>query len=180
MKNKTWYLEAEMLVALSAIFISLCALIATIYEANLERQNQQLSVWPRLQLTVATGRDVGYVLKVGNKGIGPAIIKFVNLTVDNETVRSWVSVVKKLGVRPGVYIDLVGLESSIISANEIVNIIDVKDEKAAEKMSEGNDRFSVSICYCSVHDDCWILKGGRTKEVSQCKILDMTTFEKSL
>ena len=180
MKNKKWYQESEMLVALSAIFISICALVATIYEANLERQNQLLSVWPRIIIQTNTG-DHEYSISAVNKGLGPALIKTAKVTVDGKEANSWQEIFKELGVSDDYSQNSNELSSSIISRDEAVPAIEIKSAKVGKKLREESKRIDVEICYCSVYDDCWLVsKSEQYKPVEQCAILKNLAEGRSL
>ncbi|MEM6337563.1 MAG: hypothetical protein AAF752_13415, partial [Bacteroidota bacterium] len=48
--GRRWYQNAEMVVALSALVLSLCGISVALYEASLIRQAQRASVWPNIEV----------------------------------------------------------------------------------------------------------------------------------
>jgi hypothetical protein len=167
--NKKWYKQPEMIVAWSAMFISLLALLATMYEANLERENQLLSIWPRVVIQTHISDKQGYSIEVSNKGLGPAIIKTTNITVDGKTQNSWQDVFEKLKLQGSFYTVTNSLSSTIISQNETVIAVKVEEAKAGHTAGKGSKRIDLEICYCSVYDDCWLVsKSNQYKSVDQC------------
>jgi hypothetical protein len=77
-------LQPDMILSIAATVISLCALITTYWQTKINREWQQASVWPRLAFgeskrTDSDTKTAMYDLKLGNTGIGPALI--VRMTV---------------------------------------------------------------------------------------------------
>lgn len=169
--KKNWYNEPEMIVAWSAMFISLLALLATMYEANLERENQLLSVWPRLTIQVHLSNTQGYGIEVSNKGLGPAIVKTAKIKVDGKQLHSWEGAFRELKVSGSLTVITSSLDSSIISQNEIVTAIKVEDAIGGYNVGKVNHRIGLEVCYCSVYDDCWLVnKDNQYKSVKQCML----------
>src|SRR5258708_3069317 len=80
--------EPEMLVGFAAILISVCAVAVGAYEAYLQRKHDRAQVWPHLELTL-TSAPTGAALQVINAGIGPAVVRSVNLLVDGRPTSGW-------------------------------------------------------------------------------------------
>src|SRR5687767_2855495 len=85
-----------MLVALSAIVLGVSALVVSVVQVQVMREEQHASVWPRLQIgqSHSAGRNVAVV--VANRGIGPAVIRDVLVEVDGSPVTSWADVFEAL------------------------------------------------------------------------------------
>jgi len=78
---------AELLVAGSACFIALAALVLAIWEGRQQRRHNRLSVAPKLRLNCVVdgnSRFFGFILS--NCGFGPAIVKRFDVTVDGAAV----------------------------------------------------------------------------------------------
>ena len=88
-------LHPEMIVGVSAVFIGVCALIVSIYETRLMRQQQQAAVLPILELGrshYVTGADEDnwrLSLHTSNVGIGPARVLDFRVTVDGRPQLTW-------------------------------------------------------------------------------------------
>lgn len=155
-----------MLVAISAMFISLCALAATIYEANLERENQLLSVWPRLQVGWVTGEQ--YQIKVENKGLGPALIKSSEITFDGKPVTDWGDILEQLKINSS--LTTRSIYGSILSADEEAILFSVEEIEPSRILETENNRIGLEICYCSVYEDCWkVNRAAPAVEVEVCE-----------
>lgn len=164
-----------MIVALAAVLISLCALVATIYEANLQRKGQLLSVWPNLSVVTKKG-DNGYHIAVANKGLGPALVKTFRVEVDNQPVYSWQETIESLDISGNFHTQTHSISSNIISANEETIAFAVSDTTIGNLLSKADARIQIEICYCSVYEDCWLVKKDEpVKVVEKCDVTHPTT-----
>ena len=77
-KQKKIKIKTELVVAISALFISLFTVFIYVYQARIMAKQHQDSVWPYIYCGKSLGND-GYTIKIFNKGIGPAIIKAVEI-----------------------------------------------------------------------------------------------------
>ena len=155
-----------MLVGLSALLLSLCGLFISIYEASLIRQAQRASVWPYVQIgaSLSPGR---INLWVQNTGVGPARIQAASVTYKGETkARWWDLILNDLGAN----VDSVGFYHSMIngrvlptnSEGETFFRITKGSGPAMRELFASLRReilagtIDVTVCYCSVYDECWI------------------------
>ncbi len=78
----------------SAQVISLCALALTIYQAWMTRRHNRLSCRPHLTHWTLTNFQKGWVnISVSNNGLGPAIIRSLQLKIDGQIVKGNDSIV---------------------------------------------------------------------------------------
>ena len=79
-------IKSDNLLSFSAIFISICTLMVFLYQTNLIRKQQFMSVYPHLTLQNFGTLTENYSFVLKNDGIGPAIIESVQVkTKANET-----------------------------------------------------------------------------------------------
>jgi len=76
MTKKFW--SSEKIMSLSAMIIGLGTLIVFIYQTDLIRKQQYMSVYPYLTFGYSQNNQE-FVFYIENKGIGPAIIESVNI-----------------------------------------------------------------------------------------------------
>jgi hypothetical protein len=79
----------ELLAALVSGFVGAVALATSTYTVYLQRQQVRAQVWPYLVMGADWGHD-GLVLDVVNRGVGPAAVKRVRVTVDGKPMEDWV------------------------------------------------------------------------------------------
>src|SRR5687767_6206201 len=87
-------IEPDMLIALSAIVVSFCALGVSVVQVGIMREEQRANAWPRVEAYVNTGEN--YLMRLTNKGFGPAMLKTVVITVDSVPVKTWTQVMTRL------------------------------------------------------------------------------------
>jgi hypothetical protein len=145
-----------MLVALSAIVLGGSALVVSVVQVQIMRQEQHTSVWPRLQIgqSHSAGRNVSVVL--ANPGIGPAVIKDVRVEVDGKAMSSWNDVFGALmPARQPQDLVLMAIAGRIVPAGEVIRPISSSDPTFADAFAAASSRMRMRVCYCSVYDHCW-------------------------
>ena len=73
MPSRNGRFNIELLLGVSATFLSLAALIVSIFQTKIAREQQQASVWPRLMLGTSVEEKV-FNFSLINQGVGPAIV----------------------------------------------------------------------------------------------------------
>lgn len=161
------------MVAVIAIILSLGALAVSVLEVSSIRSEQRIGVWPYVDLSQNYNEE-GFSINATNKGIGPARVRSIKMTLDGETIETLDEMIIAL-VGPDLAFSYDVYKSydpsnSVLSADERAILFAVPWTDATRALVEGIDRFSVSLCYCSVYDDCWQAKLGQgdPDEVSEC------------
>jgi len=171
--------------------IGLFALCVSGYTAYMQRQQVRAAVWPILEFDTSNGPMIRFT--VDNKGVGPAIIRRVVVTVDGQPVQDWKEVLDKL-IGPGMHkFSESGLSGHVYSAGESVDVLIPHDSEGNPLTIEKSDplwtqlnkerfRVAVEICYCSTLGECWTLRSGgkagiSTTEASNCKGNSGTDFQ---
>lgn len=159
-------IKAEMLVGVSAVFIGVCALFVSLYEANLMRAEQRSSVLPILELArsyyVTSEEDAQGKWRLSfhaeNVGIGPARIMDFKVTVDGQAYPTWHDALEALVESDN---DIYGGQSTIngrtIPAERMVTMFQLDTTEVAREIVAGMNagRLNFEACYCSVFDECW-------------------------
>lgn len=169
-------ISPEMITAISAVFIGVCAIGVSLYETSLIRQAQKGSVWPALGGGYSYNQD-GFSYLLENSGVGPAIIEYIILSVDDEPVDTWSQFFEKLDVDVTNYL-VTQASGRIISPQSTVDILFIPPSKIIDQIADQQSRVKVEVCYCSVYDDCWINNSlaDRAKEVADCNVGDRLQF----
>ena len=170
-----------MLVALSAVVIGISALVVSVIQVQIMRQEQHASVWPRLAITKSYN-DEGLSIEVVNPGIGPALIKHVRVAVDDTVRQTWPAVLRSLVPDqrpPSTYQSYIN--NRIVPSGDRVTTLGIPPGEAADSAHNQLGRLSVEICYCSVYDRCWLATGfgrspARNDEVRACTLPDEQRF----
>lgn len=155
-------LRVDLIIALAAVCISAIAAAAAGYQTFVINQQFSATVWPYLALndTYEPGR---VQFRLENDGLGPAIVRSANISVDGRTVNTWTTVIKSFPLPHHTH--LIGSLSSV-SDGEVVRAGDSKilldlhgpalQPKAIFDFQKAR-RISVNICYCSLLQQCWLV-----------------------
>jgi hypothetical protein len=177
--------------AVVATFVGVCALFVSGYTAHVQRQQVRATVWPILEFDSSNAPDIRFTL--ANKGVGPAIIRHVLVTVDGQPMVTWRQVMEKL-LGPEMYH---GSESDmsgrVLSAGESLTVFAPrptennplnydKSNPLWVEMDRDRERIAVEICYGSTLGEYWTLRSGgksrsTTTEVRRCPGPSATSFE---
>ena len=173
-----------------ATFVGVLALGVSAYTAYVQRQQVRAQVLPILQF--GTSNVPHIMIGIDNKGVGPALVKHVVVTVDGEAQPDWHHVVEKI-LGPGKHnFSESDIGSLILSPNETVMMFTPYDDNGAPLkngppgsvgalLNEGRLHVGLEICYCSTLGDCWMLtasgRGNESRsEVRRCPQRSERTF----
>lgn len=174
-------INIELLLGVSATFLSLAALVVSIFQTKIAREQQQASVWPHLQADYSK-TDNEFVWNIINNGIGPAIIRSVAVhyrgreyrdayQLMNEQIQLFDKNTKNHktvhvnlfygGVFPGNVIKADGeLTLGRLSENEGIA------DSMARVIRDSTYHFIVN--YSDVYGNCWQLDGDKVTAIGEC------------
>ncbi|KFN49686.1 hypothetical protein [Arenimonas composti] len=159
----------DRITAIAAVLIGLAAVLVSVYTVLLQREQVRAEVWPRLDFYYA---GVDGEFRVSNKGIGPAIIETVEVSIDGVPVRDWAEVTARLGLSdPGqLYSSLWG---AVLSPGEHLAYLIPSGQEAFAQIRAETQRISMTVCYCSALRDCWLAapEDDGQVEVDACPVL---------
>jgi len=150
-----------------ATFVGVLALVVSAYTAYVQRQQVRAQVLPIMQF--GTSNMPKLMVGLDNKGVGPAIIEHVVITVDGQPMQNWHHVLDKLmGPGPKNFAEN-DIGSLILAPNETVIALTMMDDKGeplrvgppgspGALFNEGRLHLGIEVCYCSTLGDCWMLK----------------------
>ncbi|TDR48477.1 hypothetical protein DFR29_10197 [Tahibacter aquaticus] len=140
--------------ALIATLVGLLALCVSAYTAMLQQQQVRAQVWPRLQLMSSGSLQEVLVM---NKGVGPAVIESVRVTVDGVPQRDWKMLEQTLGVTPAEYVQST-VNGTVISGGERYVMANFPDRLVWERIRPKLRQLQRRFCYCSTLDECWVVE----------------------
>lgn len=148
----------------AALFVSLATLLIYIYQAKMMREQQHVSVWPYVEW-LSSNMD-GYYFTARNKGVGPAIIKKVEMSLDGRSVENNRQLVAGvLGADWTLGFVNSTLEGRVLIPGEEVIPFKIPDTLAGRDFESKlrAHQFEMRITYCSVYGDCWVSSGTEVK-----------------
>ncbi|MEA3067112.1 MAG: hypothetical protein QOK41_519 [Sphingomonadales bacterium] len=178
----------DVIVALTAIFISAVSLFVAIEHGKTERELVAANVWPFPRAILSNGYDAHGATAIGvsNGGVGPAKIRSFELFYRGQPVRSGLDLLRKccgLGATPaevkaalplGIYTSVV--DETVLRPGEENPVVRVRHSAiapdVANRVAEVGvlNQVTFRVCYCSVLDQCWLsdLRSTRTQPVGEC------------
>jgi len=185
--HKTGHSRLDLVIALSAIFISAVSLVVAIEHGRTERDLVAANSWPFLRQVISNsyngGKDV--VIGVSNGGVGPAKLHSLEVSFDGRPVSSALDLLRKCCALRSTPNDIRrqlpnGLtlsvaDESVLRPGEEDKVVVVHRNAIAPDVPA---RFAASLpkigfraCYCSVLDECWVsdLRSTSTQRVRECR-----------
>src|SRR5690242_7614054 len=166
-RKRARFAELGSVVALATSFF---ALSLSAYQARLMNEQTRLmqnqsraSVWPYVAIGYSIndeGESRGYTWQISNDGVGPARIESVTMTLDGKPVRHWRELFRALfgdADVPATYSQVYGRVLPPSTNRETtIDALHLLDMAQAKAFYAAQDRIEMTICYCSVYDDCWV------------------------
>lgn len=172
--KKFWNLDK--IIALSAMVVSASALIVSIIQTRIMKEQQQISVKPFIQwrTDVRWNSDsIGvFSIKIKNKGIGPALIKNAIIIFDGEKYPAdGVSKVAQKILSEFTTDSILSLreetiDQTVVLPNDVVNLFEVTNPKVAFKLAkaytfiQSKRRFDIIIDYTDVYGNKFVSSGS--------------------
>ncbi len=185
----------DFFIALAALIVSALTAGALIYQTHVVAQQYAATIWPYID--VSSSYSAGAVtLEVVNDGLGPALIRSAQLSVDGKSVPSWNEYllilasepdIRKIflrsraayfqGTRPATVISTSSIgPATTIRAGESLPLLKLSlGSRAPQVMQElVKHQMTIDFCYCSLNGSCWISRatpgrqGGSAQLVSHC------------
>ncbi|MEO6225887.1 MAG: hypothetical protein ABIO80_08580 [Sphingomicrobium sp.] len=177
----------DLALALTALFVSLISIGVAWHHGQvmkeLVHQNERLveaSSLPYVQLSMLRGAAGDLSFVATNEGVGPAKIETAQISVDGRPVETLEQLVDACCgasardafkasslegrmVRPGDEVAYIGLDGAAVDGARLADLT---------KTLAASGRVTVSLCYCSVFDDCWtaVSRDPTPNPVKSCPI----------
>jgi hypothetical protein len=159
----------DMVAALVAVFVGVCALGVSVYTARLQRQQIEAQTWPYLQLWQS---NVDRRFNLSNRGIGPAQVRDMRVFVDGAEVASWGEAFETLAGRALECSRASFISRRVLAANEDAAMLEFCNDADFAAFQEARSRIQREFCYCSVLGDCWLLSERATNEDEYLRTVD--------
>lgn len=178
---RRWWRDPSWVAALGAVLLGVSALVVSVYQSLLMHEQQRISVWPHLLHGNHWQRDdsgapLTYAYSVRNAGIGPARIRFVQVAVDGTPVTSWNQAMAALGLQDTDRVFFSTLSNTVIPAGDVVRAMQWENTPELNKLQSLQQRLSVTVCYCSVYDECQLSGEALDWDGQQCPAAERQVF----
>jgi hypothetical protein len=156
----------------SALAVSFLALALSAYQARemsaqtrLMQSQARAGVWPYLSIGYSiddAGENPGYAFEIDNDGVGPARIESVTMTLDGKPVGTWREIFHAFFGDAPVSATYSKIYGKVLPPNTnretTIEALHLSDIGQARAFYAAQDRLEMTICYCSVYDDCWLAR----------------------
>jgi hypothetical protein len=173
--RKTGHRLADLAVAFSALFVSLCSLGIALHHGQTMQRLVEANSRPFIQIKISDGRaehPPSQVLSVimSNPGAGAARIERFSIFVDDKPVSDISAALLQLADVPAKPGDLEGILGALTYTDMAPSYIKAGSEQSVLRWARtANDapvwdkvvdveakHLKFETCYCSIFDECWI------------------------
>jgi len=180
----------EFAVAIAALVTSVTSIWLSLSQGDDMARLVQAQSWPYLEYESSNTGNSGAPeidIMVRNAGVGPAKVESFSVSYDGKPVNGWAELIAACCVPPGTprdKIDLPALTDNrmissklirrVLRASDTVTLLHLPktDANAAlwTRLDDARFKLALSVCYCSVFDECWIsdLRSTTQERVKTC------------
>lgn len=162
-------------IAICSAIIAGCALTVSIWQGYAGRRHSLLSARPYLDIEAHFNQDSAwYGVRIRNEGLGPAIVKGLQLVVDDTVIPGndrdgWMQALQEIDLKkkPYTYNPMPG-ENIVAHGQELplfgftaskIEELDAR-EAARKELRSKLPHLLFEICYCSIYEECFLLRYG--------------------
>jgi hypothetical protein len=154
----------ELLFSIASLVVSMCAFGAAAMQTYLMQRQQYATVWPYLELRISISGNEGFAARLTNKGVGPAIVKQVDISYQGQRYERLEQVAGAILQDTAFNYDYFSTsppDNRVFAQGESVVIFNVKEADYAARLVKVADQVSVRIRYASVFGQEWVLENGQ-------------------
>ena len=149
LRRRSW----DGVAAVIAALVGLLALCVSGYTAYLQRQQVRAQVWPYLEPGMSSSKRE---ITLFNKGVGPALIRNVQVLVDGKPQRNWKAAFAALGLDYDHHIPYSTINGVVISGNDHIDQLAFPTNEDFNLFAHQISRIEMKVCYCSSLGECWL------------------------
>jgi hypothetical protein len=150
----------QAILATMATIVSTSALVVSLMQTYYQHKYLHAAAWPHLQATAHRNEDKdstksSIVIKLMNKGVGPAIVESVTYTYKGKEIKNIEELIEAVIGKnfAGEYKNIGNGE--VMAQNEEFNHIGIMGTKNGKLFSDALIFIKMRIVYSSVHDQRW-------------------------
>ena len=168
-----WYQKPEMIIGLSALMVSLVAVVVSVYSAYIDRAYARASVWPRLTLSKSDYYKDGlpiYEYRIENAGTGPAVIKYAYVSADGTYFSRWSQVFEHFNLEVE-NVTQSHISSRVVPAGKSFAAQYTNNTEFMPLWRRIDSKIDIEICYCSIYNECWqVDRRTPPQEIAACTV----------
>ena len=151
-------LRLDIIMSVTAVIISLCALFVSITEARLMKIQQKAVLYPHLDFGPSYSQE-GFKIYVKNSGAGIALVKSVQVRCRDQYFNKWLDVVdyflpdtNRVGYN---MMSMEPINEKAILPGEELRLLSIPWNRETRVLVDSMSNLEYRIFYCSILDDCW-------------------------
>lgn len=159
----------QTLLSVAGALIAILALFATLRESNEVRRQTAAAVWPYIQVQMNDfdrGDTAALSLSFTNTGVGPAKVRSLRMEIDGEPVPDWPGLLARLDQPADSPYGRDFISQRVLAPGESVTVFQTTHPPLVRAMQAAIRRPEtvLSMCYCSIFDECWRADSGPVPE----------------
>jgi len=159
----------QTLLSVAGALIAILALFATLRESNEVRRQTAAAVWPYIQVQMNDfdlGDTAALSLSFTNTGVGPAKVRSLRMTLDGEPVPDWPGLLTRLDQPADSPYGRDFISQRVLAPGESVTVFQTQHPPLVRALQAAIRRPDtvLSMCYCSIFDECWQAESGPVPE----------------
>lgn len=149
-------IPSDQVTSFCALIVAAFALFLTIYEGCATRKHNKLSVKPIMFVSFEFNEEGTGWLAL-NSGVGPGVLKWLEVKVDGKPARTWNDILPALGVSDCFEYTFATTSGNVLNPGETKRVFWLEPKSPAERsLREGMGRLRIRYCFCSIYDECWL------------------------
>ena len=156
--RETRVFRLEILIAVCALLMSTLATAASWWQSRVVATQLSSQVWPYVAIATTEGPG-GLELDMSNDGLGPAVIRSLQLVVDGKPYPTFLAAERALlgphAPAPRGSFASIG-EGSVIRLGGAVTLFKIQNQALVRAILPQAQRIDLRVCYCSILGDCWL------------------------
>lgn len=166
--HRTGFFWLDMLVAFSAVVISVASLFVAQRADRTQERLLAASVWPYVEFTTSNFLNNNHIvaLTLRNAGVGPARIRWMTIAYENKPLSNPRQLFQACcGAQPTRVLGKTLVTSTVThtvlvpheSRDFVLVTPDAQNKIAFAALDHARNKLHVEVCYCSVLGDCYLL-----------------------
>lgn len=149
----------QVIIGVSAVLVSLCALFVSISQARLMREQMHLAVMPRIDISFSENSSKNLNVAINNCGIGPAEIVATKIEYNSIAVTNWdelFSIMNKDSLKLEDF-SSTKLKNRMLVPMQIFPILTIPDGNLYKLLKANKEKVRITIYYKSLYNDYFVV-----------------------
>jgi hypothetical protein len=158
----------ELVISIFSLALSLTAAVTNLFQARLQREQQQTAVWPYVELNMSYEGPDAINIRLNNKGVGPAKITNETYLFKGRAYTNMVDLTKAIGgdtIFDNAIFEIYIARGKVLSPQEEIAIFRAKSKQIFDLAFKNVAQIEVIIEYESIYGKKWRLKNEITEEL---------------